>query len=163
MPLDIPNFYGKPDEDPKNHVMTFHLWCSSNSFMDSSIYLRLFQRTLTGIAAKWYIELPQHSFWDFNALAMYFLRQFQIPIRYETGIDLLTSVRQTTSTHISDHIHEWRRKRRLIKAPIPNQLLDDWFTKSLLPPIARDVSMGGVVTKEKAISHAQYLELVYSQ
>ena len=35
--------------------------------------------------------------------------------------------------------------------------------KYLLPPIARDVAMGGDVTKEKTISRAQYLELVYSQ
>ena len=44
-----------------------------------------------------------------------------------------------------------------------NQLLADWFTKSLLPPIAWDVAMGGVVTEEQAISQAQYLDLVYSQ
>ena len=110
MPSDMPKFDGKPGEDPKNHVMTFHLWCSSNSLMDGSICLHLFQRTLTGIAAKWYIELPKHSFLDFNALAMAFLTHFQLPIRYEIGIDLLTSLRQTTSTHMFDHIHEWRRR-----------------------------------------------------
>ena len=27
---DIPKFNGNPGEDPSNHVMTFHLWCSSN-------------------------------------------------------------------------------------------------------------------------------------
>jgi hypothetical protein len=58
LPSDIPKFDGKAGEDPNNHVMTFHLWCSSNSLMDDSIHLRLFQRTLTGSAAKWYIELP---------------------------------------------------------------------------------------------------------
>jgi hypothetical protein len=42
--------------------------------------------------------------------------------------------------------------RRLIKAPIPDQLLMDWFTKSLLPPISHDVAMGNVVTEEQAIS-----------
>ena len=35
--------------------------------------------------------------------------------------------------------------------------------ESLLPPISRDVAMEGVVTEEKAISPAQYLDLVYSQ
>ena len=70
-------------------------------------------------------KLPRHSFLDFNALAMDFLTHFQLPIRYETGTDLLISLRQTTYTHISDHIHEWRRTRRLIKAPIPDQLLAD--------------------------------------
>jgi len=39
----------------------------------------------------------------------------------------------------------------------------DWFTKSLLPQIARDVAMGGVVTEEQAIARAQYMDLVYSQ
>ena len=41
-PLDIPKFDGKQGDDPKNHIMTFHLWCSSNYFMDDSILLRLF-------------------------------------------------------------------------------------------------------------------------
>ena len=80
LPSDIPKFDGKPGEDPKNHVMNFHLWCSSNSLIDGSIYLRLFQRNLTGIATKWYIELPQNSFWNFNSLAMSFLTHFQLPI-----------------------------------------------------------------------------------
>jgi hypothetical protein len=33
LPSDILKFDGKPGEDPNNHVMTFHLWCSSNSLM----------------------------------------------------------------------------------------------------------------------------------
>jgi hypothetical protein len=56
-----------------------------------------------------------------------------------------------------------RQRRRLIKVVIPDQLLAEWFTKSLLPQIARDVAMGGVVTEEEAIARAQYLDLVYSQ
>ena len=100
---------------------------------------------------------------DFSALATVFLTHFQLPIRYKTGTDLLTSLYQNTSTHILDHIHEWRRRRRLIKDPIPNQLLADYFMKSLLPPIAQDVAMGGVVTEEQDISYAQYLDLVYSE
>ena len=51
----------------------------------------------------------------------------------------------------------------MIKAPIPDQILTDWFTKSLLPPIARDVAMGGAITEEQAIARAQNLDLVYSQ
>ena len=59
LPSDILKFDGNPGEDPNNHVMTFHLWCSSKSIMDDSIHLHLFQRTLTGSATKWYIELPR--------------------------------------------------------------------------------------------------------
>jgi hypothetical protein len=42
-------------------------------------------------------------------------------------------------------------------------LLAEWFTKSFVNDIARDITMGGVVTEEQAISRAQYLDLVYSQ
>lgn len=162
-PFDIPKFDEKPGEDPKNHIMTYHLWHSLNSLMEDSIRLRLFQKTLNRTVTKWYIKLSHHSFNKFNTLAMEFLTYFQLPIRYDIGTIFLTSLRQSTSTHISNHIHEWRRMWRLIKALILDQLLTDWFTKSLLPPIARDVSMGGAITKEKEIPCAQYLDLVYSQ
>ena len=99
------------------------------------------------MTAKWYIELPQHAFMDFISLTTVFLVHFQLPIHYEISTDILTSLRQNTSTHVSDPIHEWRRRRRLIKAPIPDQILADWFMKSLLPPIARDVAMGGLLLK----------------
>jgi hypothetical protein len=39
LPSDIPKFEGKAWDDPANHVMTFHLWCSSNNIMDDSIRL----------------------------------------------------------------------------------------------------------------------------
>jgi hypothetical protein len=86
-----------------------------------------------------------------------------LPIRYETGTEILSSFKQSSSAHISDHIHEWRRTRCLIKVPLPDQLLAEWFTKSLIGPITHDVAMGRVVTEEQAINHAQYLDLGYSQ
>jgi len=105
LPYDIPKFDGKPREDPNNHIMKFHLWCSSNSFMDDSIRLHIFQRTLIGSMTKWYIELQHITFQYFNSLVMDFLTHFQLPIRYKTDTKLLTFLRQTNSIHISDHIH----------------------------------------------------------
>jgi hypothetical protein len=107
LPSDIPKFDGKPGEDSNNHVMNFHLWCSSNSLMDESIRLRLFQQTFMGSATKWYIELPRGFFTNFNTLSMYFLTHYQLPIHYEMGTKILSSFKQTKATHISDHIHEW--------------------------------------------------------
>jgi hypothetical protein len=111
----------------------------------------------------WYIELPRGFFNDFNTLAMAILTHYQLPIRYETGTEILSSFKQSSATHISDHIHEWRRRRHLIKLDLPDQLLAEWFTKSFVNQISRDVSMGGIVTEEQAISRAQYLDIVYSQ
>ena len=42
LPFNVPKFDGKLGEDPKNHVVTFHCWCFSNSLMDDSICLHLF-------------------------------------------------------------------------------------------------------------------------
>ena len=51
----------------------------------------------------------------------------------------------------------------MVKTFVPNQLLAEWFIKSLLPSITEDVAKGGIVTEEQVISHAQYLDLIYTQ
>ena len=43
LPFDIPKFDSRSGEDPKNHVIKFHLSCSYNSLMDESIRLHIFQ------------------------------------------------------------------------------------------------------------------------
>ena len=104
IPSDIHKFEGKAGEDPSEHVTTFHLWCSSNSLHDDLICLRLFQHTLTGLAARWYIELPRAAYILFDDLAMNFLNHFQLPVRYDVGTELLSTFQQDKDTHISDHI-----------------------------------------------------------
>jgi hypothetical protein len=52
LPSDIPKVEGKSAEDPTNHVMNFHLWCSSNSIIDDYVCLNLFQITLTSQYVK---------------------------------------------------------------------------------------------------------------
>ena len=49
-----------------------------------------------------------------------------------------------------------------MKVFIPNQILAEWFIKSLLPKITEDVAKGGVITKEQVIAQAQYFDLVYT-
>jgi hypothetical protein len=39
---------------------------------------------------------------------------------------------------------------------------NEWFTKSLLPPISQDVDMVRSTTEEHAIFHSQHLDLIYS-
>ena len=51
----------------------------------------------------------------------------------------------------------------MVKAPILDALLADWFTKSLLPKISCDVAMSGAVTEANVIRRAQHLDLIYSQ
>jgi hypothetical protein len=103
-PLDIPKFESKPNKDPRDHVTTFHIWCSSNSLKDDSVQLRLFQRTLIGSVAKWYIEIDCSRYSSFGKLAMAFLNHFQLPVRYDAGTELLANFEKTTTDHISDHI-----------------------------------------------------------
>ena len=51
----------------------------------------------------------------------------------------------------------------MVKTFVPDQLLVEWFIKSLLPSITKDVAKGGIITKEKFIAHEQYLDLIYTQ
>ena len=59
---DIPKFKGKEGKCPQKHIMMFHIWCSSNNIVDDLVRLILFQCTLTGVEAKWYLELPQAKY-----------------------------------------------------------------------------------------------------
>jgi hypothetical protein len=92
LPSDILKFEGKTGEDPGDHVTTFHLWCSSNSLNDDSIHLRLFQCTLMGVAVKWYIELPGGTYKNFNQMVLVFLNHFQLSVRYDVDIELLSAL-----------------------------------------------------------------------
>jgi hypothetical protein len=163
LPSDIPKFEGKAGDDPANHVMTFHLWCSSNSIMDDSVRLRLFQRTLTGPSAKWYVEERSGSHTTFESLAKAFLTFFQLPIRHDNGLELLSNFKQTSATHIADHIHEWRRRRSLCKAETTKQQCLDWFLRSLVSLLGKDVASTFPQSEEEAISKAQQYDLIYAQ
>jgi hypothetical protein len=123
----------------------------------------LFQRTLIGVVAQWYIELPRGTYGSFNQLVMVFLNHFQLPICYDASLKLLSTLRQDTATHISDHIQEWRRWRRLIKTPISPTFLLGWFLNYFHPPISKEVATSGVSNEEEAIFRAQQLDLIYAQ
>ena len=99
----------------------------------------------------------------FDDLAMTFLNYFQLPVCYDIGTELLLTFQQDKATHISNHIQEWHKQKRLIKAFILPEFLLEWFLKSLLPYIAKDVSTSGVQNEEQAIFRAQELDLIYAQ
>ena len=105
---DIPKFEGKSGKDPGDHVTTFNVWCSSNSLIDDSIRLRLFQHTLTRNVSKLYIEFPRGTYTSFADLANILLNHFQLLVCCEAETELLANFHQETTTHISDHIPEWR-------------------------------------------------------
>jgi hypothetical protein len=163
LPSDIPKFEGKLGEDPANHVMTFHLCLSSNNIMDDSIHLRLFQCTLTGPSAKWYVDEKSRSHVTFESLAKAFLSFFQLPVSHDIGLELLSKFKKNTAIHISDHIHEWRRRHSLCKEETTKEQHLDWFLKSLVSVIAKDVASTFPQSEEEAISKAQQFDLIYAQ
>ena len=59
--------------------------------------------------------------------------------------------------HISNHIHEWRRRHNLKKAQIPKEFIVDWFIKLLQHFIAKGVSLLGVQIEDQAIVKAQQI------
>ena len=154
LPSDIPKFEGKAGEDTQNHIMVFHLWCSSNNIVDGSLWLRLFLCTLTSVAAKWYIELPHATYPDFSLLSSMFLQYFQLRVHYDEGVEILLSCRQNTDTHIMDHIHEWCHCRSLCKIQLDDRIFLEWFLKTLLPPISKYITFELPQNEEESILKA---------
>jgi hypothetical protein len=84
-------------------------------------------------------------------------------VRYDIGTELLTNFKKTTADHISDHIREWRRWKSLIKVRVPQAFLLEWFLKSLVPQLSKDVMTSRFFSEEDSIMRAQQFELIYSQ
>ena len=78
-------------------------------------------------------------------------------------MELLTHFRQTPIVHISDHLHEWHRRRSLCNAKLEDQVLLELFLKTLTVEISKDVAQKRPISKEDAISKAQQLKLIYAQ
>ena len=83
-----------------------------------------------------------------------FLQYFQLPVKYDEGVEILLSFHQNTVTHITDHIHEWWWCHILCKIQLNDRIFLDWFLKTLLPPIAKDVASKRPQSKEEAILKA---------
>jgi hypothetical protein len=83
-------------------------------------------------------------------------------MRYDAGTELLVNFEQTTTDHISDHIQEWRCWKSLIKVQVPPAFLLEWFLKSLVLQLSKDIATSGVFSEEDAIMRAQQFELIYS-
>ena len=118
---------------------------------------------LTGPSAKWYVEEKSGSHVTFESLAKEFLTFFQLPIHHDNGLELLSNFKQTSSTHIIEHIHEWCQRRSLCKVDATPQQCLNWFLKSLVSLLAKDVVATFPQTEEESISKAQQIELIYAQ
>jgi hypothetical protein len=108
-PSDIPNFEGKLGKYPGDHVMSFHLWFSSNLLKDDYVQLCLFQCNLIGGAMKWYIKLNRLKYAYFNDLDMVLLNHFHLLVIYDVSTKLLSNFEKMKFDHISDHIRKWQQ------------------------------------------------------
>jgi hypothetical protein len=91
----------------------------------------------------------------FECLSKEFLTLFQLPIRHENGLELLSKFKQTSAIHIADHIQEWRWLHSLCKAEATPQQCLNWFLKSLVSLLAKDVAATFPQSEEEAISKAK--------
>jgi hypothetical protein len=99
----------------------------------------------------------------FESLDKAFLTLFQLSIRHDNGLELISKFKQTFATHIIDHIHEWHRRRSLCIEEATKQQCLDWFLRSLIPLLTKDVASTFPQSEEEAISKAQQYNLIYSQ
>lgn len=138
--------------------------CSSNSIIEDSIRLQLFQCTLTRAIMKWYVHQPRATHSTLVTLATTFLSYFHLPLHYDTDTKLLTSFHQNFSTHLSDHVQEWRRRRSICRAhEFEDRIYMDWFLRLLLAPIAKYVTSHFPQSEEEALQITLKFNLIYAQ
>jgi hypothetical protein len=131
--------------------------------MDELHPIKVISCTLTSPSTKWYVDEKSGSHVTFKSLAKTFLTFFQLPILHDNGLELLSEFKKTSTTHISNHIHEWRRRCSLCKAETTKQQCLDWFLRSLVPLLTKDVASTFPQTEEASISKSQQYDLIYAQ
>jgi hypothetical protein len=89
--------------------------------MEDSIHLRVFQETLTGPYAKWYVDEKVGSHSTFEYLEISFFSFFQLPVYHDTGLEILSKFKQTASVNIIDNIHGWIQRISTCKDNITPQ------------------------------------------
>jgi hypothetical protein len=65
--------------------------------------------------------------------------------------------------HIFNHIHEWHQRRSLCKEETTKEKCLNWFLKSLVSILAKDVASTFPQSEEEAISKDQNFDLIYAQ
>jgi hypothetical protein len=80
---------------------------------------------------------------------------FQPPVHHDIDLELLLEFKKTTSIHIDNHIHEWCWCRSLCKAKTTKEQRLDWFLKSLVSVIAKDVAPTFPRSEEETINKDQ--------
>jgi galactose-1-phosphate uridylyltransferase len=98
-----------------------------------------------------------------ESLVRAFLSFFQQLVRHDTRLEILLDFKQTTAIHINDHIHEWHQRRILCKEETTKEHLLDWFLKSFVSIIPKDVASTFPQLEEEEINKAQQFYLIYSQ
>lgn len=97
-------------------------------------------------------------------LARAFLSYIQLPVHYDTGTELLTSFRQLSVTHLSDHVQEWWKRKSLYQAPtFEDHVYMDYFLRSLFPTIRKDVTSYVPQTEEVALQISLKYDMIYAQ
>jgi hypothetical protein len=87
---------------------------------------------------------------------------FQLPICHDNGLELILEFKQTSAIDIADHIHKWHRRRSLCKVEATKQQCLNWFLKSLVSLLVKDVAATFPQSKEESIDKAQQFKLIYS-
>jgi hypothetical protein len=116
-----------------------------------------------GSLAKWYVDEKSGSHVTFESLAKAFLSFLQLPVPHDTGLELLSELKKTTTIHISDHIHEWLRRHSLCKEETTKEQRLDWFLILLVPVIAKDRAFTFPQSEEESINKDQQFDLIYAQ
>jgi hypothetical protein len=112
---------------------------------------------------KWYVDEKSGSHVTFESLAKAFFSFFQLPVCHDIRLEILSEFKQTTVIHITNHIHEWHRRHSLCKAETTKEKRLDWFLKSLVSVISKDVASTFPQSEEEAIKKDQQFDLIYAQ
>lgn len=147
----------KGTKDPKAHLQYFYT--HYQEFMHNDNYLmRLFPRSLQGIALDWFMGLKKGSIKSFAQLLEDFVSHFSFNLEKDIDtLDLLKEKQWEEETFVS-YLQRWKALASRMKPPLREKDMVTLFIKNSHPDMAHNFKLHYVTTFVEIIEKGPILE-----
>jgi len=142
--------------DPRDHLREFYIACLEVSNNDTYL-MRLFPRSLSGQAAKWFAHLPP-GIRTFPKLAEKFVNHFSYNFEHEVSMTNLCNTKQKSGEAFASFLQRWRGLASKLPWPIPEKQLVTMFVANLNQELGFHLQILCTSTFEEVIDKGTTIE-----
>jgi len=144
--FEIPKFdkfRGKGD--PVTHIKEFYMHCQEVVYNDAFL-LRLFPKSLAGLALEWFYRIPYGTIHSFAELSEAFVAQYAHLVETELSIVDLVHTKKKGGESLAEYLQRWQTLTTRIYCTLPERHLVKMLIDNAHPSLAHHMTMNCLKT-----------------